>query len=131
MKFAKTIVYVPDVAATVGFFEKAFGLETKLYLENGYGEINIGGAKVSVATHQVGLSHLPPGFEAAPDPSNVLQYELSLVSESVQEDFQRAVEAGAEPLQAPEVKPWGQTSSYLRAPGGVIVDLASPSPAWG
>jgi lactoylglutathione lyase len=50
----------------------------------------------------------------------------SLVSENVEEDFKRAVEAGAEPLQEPEKTPWGQVSSYLRLPDGTFVDIASP-----
>jgi len=40
MKFGYTIVYVPDVLASVEFFEKAFGLKRRLVHESGYGEMD-------------------------------------------------------------------------------------------
>ena len=40
MKFGYTIVYVPKVADSLQFFEKAFGLEQKFLHESGdYGEL--------------------------------------------------------------------------------------------
>jgi len=35
MKFGYTIVYVPDVLASVEFFEKAFGLKRRFLHESG------------------------------------------------------------------------------------------------
>ena len=124
MKFAKTIVYVEDAKASVEFFEKAFGL-TGTYHDQGYGEIETGGdTKISFANYPVGQYHLPEKYQVgAPDK---VVFELSLVTEDVEEAFRKAVEAGAEPLQEPEKKPWGQVSSFLRLPDGIIVDLASP-----
>jgi catechol 2,3-dioxygenase-like lactoylglutathione lyase family enzyme len=40
MKLGYTILYVPDVAASLAFFEKAFGLKTRFLHESGtYGEL--------------------------------------------------------------------------------------------
>jgi lactoylglutathione lyase len=36
------------------------------------------------------------------------------------------VDAGAAPLSAPAIKPWGQTVAYVRDPFGTLVELASP-----
>ena len=41
MKFGYTIVYVPDVLASVEFFERAFGLKRRFVHESGYGEMDI------------------------------------------------------------------------------------------
>lgn len=125
MKFVKTIVYVEDAKASVEFFEKAFGLKGT-YHSQGYAEVETGGdTGISFASYAVGQSHLPDKYQVG-TPDKV-GFEISLFSENVEEDFRRAVEAGAESVQEPEKKPWGQTSSYLRLPDGTMVDLASPA----
>jgi len=122
VKFAKTIVYVEDAGASLKFFEQAFGFKATYY-GNGYGEVETGGdSKISFADYAVGQSHL----SEVGAPGRV-GFELSLVSETVEEDFKRAVAAGAEALKEPEQTPWGQVSSYLRLPDGTVVDLASPA----
>ena len=127
MKFAKTIVYVEDAEASLKLFEQAFGFKATYY-GNGYGEVETGGdSKISFANYGVGQSHLPEGYVVGA--SDRVGFELSLVSETVEEDFKRAVAAGAEALKEPEQTPWGQVSSYLRLPDGIIVDLASPAGA--
>jgi len=121
VKFAKTIVYVEEAEASLKFFEQAFGFKATYY-GNGYGEVETGGdSKISFADYAVGQSHL----SEVGAPGRV-GFELSLVSETVEEDFKRAVAAGAEALKEPEQTPWGQVSSYLRLPDGIVVDLASP-----
>ena len=43
MKFGYTILYVPDVPATLRFYEAAFGLKTRFLHEGGdYGELETG-----------------------------------------------------------------------------------------
>ena len=43
MKFGYTILYVPDVAASLTFFEKAFGFACRFLHESGaYGELETG-----------------------------------------------------------------------------------------
>ena len=38
----------------------------------------------------------------------------------------KALAAGADELQAPTAKPWGQTVSYLRCPDGSLVEICTP-----
>lgn len=131
MKFGKIIIYVADVAASLEFFEKAFGLKAAHFVqEAGYGDIEIGETTLAFASFESGQQHLPDGLVCArPSPSDV-SVEVALISETVEGDFKRAVEAGAQPLQEPQAKPWGQTVSYLRAPYGTIINLSSPVAAW-
>jgi lactoylglutathione lyase len=121
MKFAKTIVYVEDAKASIEFFERAFGWKGA-YWDQGAGEVDAGDTKIVFATYAVGQSHL-----ATVGAPGAVGLELGLTSEDVEGDFQRAVDAGAEPIKAPEKTPWGQVSSYLRCPDGTVVDLASPA----
>ncbi|MCZ2402217.1 VOC family protein [Paenarthrobacter sp. Z7-10] len=130
MKFAKTIIYVEDVEASLAFFEKAFGMKTSVVQPGSYGEVESGQTVIAFGSYASGQQHLPDGYVAGAPSSSTVSVELSLVSERVEADFARAIAAGAVGLRAPEVKPWGQISSYLRTPDGIIVDLASPAPAW-
>ena len=55
MKFGYTIVYVPDVPASLAFFEKAFGVARRFLHESGdYGELNTGETTLAFATHALG-----------------------------------------------------------------------------
>jgi catechol 2,3-dioxygenase-like lactoylglutathione lyase family enzyme len=65
MKFGYTIVYVPDVLASVEFFEKAFGLKRRFLHESGYGEMDTGTTALAFATHDLGASNLPGGYVKA------------------------------------------------------------------
>jgi lactoylglutathione lyase len=46
----------------------------------------------------------------------------------MESDWRRATSAGAVVVKAPEIKPWGQTTGYLRDCNGVIVELCTRSP---
>ena len=55
MKLGYTIVYVPDVAASLTFFENAFGLKRKFLHDSGtYGELDTGATTLSFAAHELG-----------------------------------------------------------------------------
>ena len=53
-------------------------------------------------------------------------FEVWIEAEDVPAALARAVAAGAEPVQEPVVKPWGQTVAYVRDPNGTLIELGSP-----
>lgn len=127
MKFGYTIIYVPDVSASLTFFEKAFGLQRKFLHESGtYGELNTGDTTLSFAAHELGDANFPGGHVAAHTSAQPLGFEIALVTDDVQQAHQHAVAAGAKELAAPVSKPWGQTVSYVRCPDGILVELCTP-----
>ena len=127
MKLGYTIVYVPDVEASLGFFENAFGLVRRFLHESGdYGELETGPTTLAFASLELGQSNFPEGFVAASNSQRPLGMEIALVTDSVAAAHANALANGAEELKAPESKPWGQTVSYLRCPAGVLVELCSP-----
>ena len=66
MKFGYTIIYVPDVAASLAFFEKAFGFSQRFLHESGaYGELDTGETTLAFAAHALGAMHFPEGYIAA------------------------------------------------------------------
>ncbi|WP_199153788.1 VOC family protein [Chromobacterium sp. ASV23] len=127
MKLGYTIVYVPDVAASLRFFEQAFGLKQKFLHESGaYGELDTGDTTLSFASHELAAMNLPAGHVRASDTAQPLGMEIGLVTEQVAAAHQLALACGAVELAAPSQKPWGQTVSYLRSPDGTLIELCSP-----
>lgn len=127
MKFAYTIIYVTDVAASLAFFDNAFGLKTRFIHESGaYGELDTGQTTLAFASHTLGNSNLPNGYVAADASPLPLGTEIALVTDDVAAAHQRAILAGALSLKAPIQKPWGQTVAYVRCPDGTLVELCSP-----
>ena len=127
MKLGYTIVYVPNVAASLSFFEAAFGLKTKFLHDSGtYGELATGETTLAFAAHELGDSHFPGGIVRASESKAPLGVEIALVTDNVATAHQKAVQAGAIELAAPESKPWGQTVSYVRAPDGMLIELCTP-----
>ncbi len=126
MQFGYTIVYVPDVLASVEFFEKAFGLKRRFVHESGYAEMDTGATALAFATHALGATNLPAGYVKASHSEVPLGMEIALVTDQVAQAHARAVAAGAVSLKEPVLKPWGQTVSYVRCPDGTLVELCSP-----
>lgn len=127
MKFGYTIVYVPDVAASLEFFEQAFGFARRFLHESGtYGELQSGETTLSFAAHELGEMNFSGGHIAAHTSPRPLGMEIGLVTDDVIAAHARALAAGARELTAPTTKPWGQTVSYLRSPDGTLIELCTP-----
>ena len=126
MKFAYTIVYVQDVAASLEFFERAFGLARRFLVDTGdYGELDTGATTLSFAQHATARENLGHDYVDAQTSAKPLGIEIGLVTDDVAAACERAVQAGATLLRAPATKPWGQTVAYLRCPDGTLVELCT------
>jgi lactoylglutathione lyase len=127
MKLGYTIVYVADVAASLAFFEEAFGLRRRFLHESGtYGELDTGETTLSFAAHALAEANFAGGYVKADASGPPLGMEIGLVTEHVASAHARAIEAGARELSPPVTKPWGQVVSYVRAPDGCLVEICSP-----
>lgn len=129
MKFGYTILYVPDVEASLAFCERAFGLKRRFLHESGtYGELDTGETTLAFAAHELGHANFPQGHVAAHSSEQPLGFEVALVTPDVPGAHAKALAAGARELAAPSAKPWGQTVSYVRCPDGLVVELCTPVP---
>lgn len=127
MKFGYTIVYVPDVAASLAFFEKAFGFQRRFLHQSGtYGELETGATTLSFAAHALGDMNFAGGHVEAHASRQPLGMEVAFVTPDVAAAHAQARAAGAGELSPPVQKPWGQTVSYLRCPDGTLVELCTP-----
>jgi catechol 2,3-dioxygenase-like lactoylglutathione lyase family enzyme len=126
MKLGYTIVYVSDVAASLAFFEQAFGLKRRFLHESGdYGELETGATTLGFAQHATARANLGHDYVVAETSKAPLGMELGLITDNVAAACLRAVEAGASLLAAPTTKPWGQTVAYVRCPDGTLVELCT------
>jgi catechol 2,3-dioxygenase-like lactoylglutathione lyase family enzyme len=127
MKLGYTIVYVPDVAASLAFFEQAFGLQRKFLHESGsYGELDTGETTLAFAAHALGDMNFAGGHVHADSSAQPLGFEIALVTDDVPAAHAQALAAGAREIAAPVARPWGQVVSYVRCPDGVLVELCTP-----
>ena len=125
MKLGYMIVYVPDVAATVEFYERAFGLTRRFVHESGqYAEMETGATALAFAAEDL-VSATCSGFRLNRLDADAAGAEVGLVTDDVAASFARATEAGAVAVLAPTRKPWGQTVSYVRDCNGFRVEICS------
>ncbi|MDQ1242129.1 MAG: lactoylglutathione lyase [Pseudomonadota bacterium] len=127
MKFGYTIVYVPDVAESLAFFENAFGLSRRFLHESGaYGELETGPTTLAFAAHELGDTNFPGGHVTAHSSVRPLGFEVAFVTLDVHAAHATAIAAGARELAPPKEQPWGQVVSYVRCPDGTLVELCTP-----
>jgi len=127
MKLKYTILYVESVEASLTFYERAFGLARAMLHPSGdYGELATGATTLSFSSRRL-MRELgkTPG---APDPKAPV-FEIAFETDDVPAAYDRAVAAGARPLQPPREEAWGQTTSYVADPDGYMVEICSPVPA--
>jgi NitT/TauT family transport system substrate-binding protein len=93
MKFGYTIIYTDDVAESISFFERAFGLRRRFVHESGYGELETGETTLSFASHELGKGNLPDGYIRV-DEAKPVGVEIALVTEDVQGAYGFFKEAG-------------------------------------
>lgn len=127
MLFRYTILFVEDVAASLAFYERAFGL-TRRFLHDGgdYGELETGGTRLAFSS--VRLMHRLGKSPGRPRPDAPV-FEIAFETPDVAAALGQALAAGAVPVQPVRQEDWGQTTAYVSDPDGYLVELCSPVPA--
>jgi len=127
MKYAYTIIYVENVTETVEFYQRAFGFEQKFITpENDYGELISGETTIAFASNELGSSNFNVGFEKTNKASKPFGVEIAFVTENIESDFLKAIEAGATEFEPLIQKPWGQKVGYLRDNNGFLIEICTP-----
>jgi uncharacterized glyoxalase superfamily protein PhnB len=126
MRLGYIILYVPDVLATVAFYERAIGLGRRFVHESGmYAEMETGGTALAFAHLSMadanGLQVAPPHAAQSAPP-----VEICFVADDPEHAFEHAVKHGATAVRTVEEKPWGQKVGHLRDPDGFVIEICSP-----
>lgn len=128
LAFGWTILHVADVAGTVDFYERAFGLQRRFVDPEGeYAELATGGTVLAFAAHAlVDRLGTHPGHAADAAPHGV---EIALVTEAdaIEAAYRRALVAGAVAVKPLAKMPWGQTVGFVRDLNGFLVEICTPT----
>ncbi len=124
-RLGNVIFYVEDVAKTIAFFEKAFGLKKSFIDPTGsYGQLETGTTALGFASFELAQQNLARGFRQI-TPKELPGCEISFTAKDVHRSLTHAVKSGAELIASPEEKPWGQTVAYVRDFNGILIEIAS------
>lgn len=129
MPLGHIILYVPDVAAAMEFYETAFGFK-KLHEDRATGLVDMISGKMIVsflseaAAKAQGHPFTP--LRADTPPPGV---ELVLERVEVLPTYIRALLAGAVPIEEPALNALGQMAAVVRDLNGVMVEISAPLPA--
>jgi lactoylglutathione lyase len=123
---------VPDVQASVEFYGRAFGLGLHyMHPSGGYAELDSGAAVLAFLSEAfIAKADLLGGLAIALNRRDLpaASAHVALWSSDIEDDWRRAIAAGAEIVKALEAKPWGQISRYVRDLDGIVIELCTPSP---
>ena len=126
MKYAYTIFYVEDVVKTIEFYENAFGFQRKFVSEEGdYGELISGETSISFASVALGDSNFKQGFTPIRKASKPVGMEMAFVSNDIEADFKKALDAGATEYEKIVEKPWGQKVGYVLDKNGILIEICT------
>lgn len=126
-KFSYTILYVSDVTKTIEFYEKAFGFIRKFITpENDYGELSTGNTTLSFASKPLAASNFSNGFIESSVQNKPFGFEIGIVTDEVENTFEKALAAGATLYESPKTKPWGQVVAYVRDLDGFLIEICTP-----
>ena len=122
---------MPNVPATVAFYEKAFGLTLRyMHPSSGYAELETGDTLLAFVGDEfiadlklLGDLHYTPNRVE----DTAAAGQLAFVTDDLDSNWERATPAGAVVVKALEAKPWGQPTGYMRDCNGVIVELCTRS----
>lgn len=127
MRLGYVILYVPNVAKSMDFYEQAFGLEKGFFHESGvFGEMATGMTKLAFCEKGLASESCAMPVDTAGEISDKRSSEIAFVIENVDQCFEKAVQAGAAPKVEPHDKPWGQRIAYVLDPDGNLVEICSP-----
>ena len=124
MKLTYTILYVENVHKSVDFYQRAFGLKHRFTHEGGdYAEIDTGSVTLAFCGHTLAGQIVKRSYQKA-TPTIQIGSQISLYADDVRSAYSEAIKAGAQPVAAPEVKPWGWESAMVLDIDGHFVEFA-------
>jgi uncharacterized glyoxalase superfamily protein PhnB len=94
--------------------------------ENDYGELLTGETTISFVSKGLANSNLKNGFIESSHANKPFGIELAMVTENVQAIIDNAIELGANAVEQPVQKPWGQMVGYIRDIDGFLIEVCSP-----
>jgi len=107
----------------VDFFENAMGLKCRVRDETmGYADFEGQGTNLAILDKK-NMQKVMGGNWKSGNPDG---FELTFVSDNVKATLDKAVSAGAELVSPISEKGWSNEVCYVKAPGGILVEICAP-----
>ncbi|MFZ4929892.1 VOC family protein [Chryseobacterium sp. Mn2064] len=126
IKFKYVILYVEDVEKSMNFYKNTFNTEIKFITpEKDYGELITGETTLSFASISLASSNIKEGFLASKESAKPFGIELGFVTDDVKALVEKSIENGAVLYEDITVKPWGQTTAYIKDLDQYLVEICT------
>jgi len=126
IQFKYVILYVEDVEKSMNFYKDTFDTEIKFITpEKDYGELLTGTTSLSFASVTLAGSNIKQGFLASKTSEKPFGIELGFVTDDVESLVKKAIDNGAILYEDVTVKPWGQTTAYIKDPDHYLVEICT------
>ncbi|GAQ78010.1 glyoxalase family protein [Klebsormidium nitens] len=125
---AYIIVYVEDVEKSIAFYEKAFGLKTRMATgekRTAWAEMETGSTTLAFTPKAQRETALSGGVKSHDDSEAAPNVLVSFTYDDVNSAYKHAIDSGAKPCAEPEPKPWGMTAGYVKDIDGILVQIGS------
>ncbi len=117
-KIDYTIIYVRDMAAMRGFYEKVMSFELQRELSTGWLEYNIGGNILTLA-----VPHFTKDDAPVPPKSAALQLAFKVLPKNVDACAEALQKAGIPLVSPPTDQSWGHRTLFFRDPDGNLLEI--------
>ncbi|MGH1518393.1 VOC family protein [Chryseobacterium sp. JK1] len=126
IKFKYVILYVEDVEKSMNFYTNTFNTEIKFITpEKDYGELITGETTLSFASISLASSNIKEGFLASKESAKPFGIELGFVTDDVEALVEKSIKNGAVLYEDITVKPWGQTTAYIKDLDQYLVEICT------
>jgi lactoylglutathione lyase len=125
-QFSFTILYTTQPRETIEFYERAFGLKRKFFVEQpGYGELQTG--ETTLVISNIAIEQGERGYPEASTPQNpAIGFHISFITNDVNALYAQTIAEGATPVKAPTAMAWGGTVAFVKDPNGITISLMKP-----
>ena len=119
-------IFVSDLPQMAAFYRDVLGFALEWDGAGPYAEFKHEGVRFSMyeRAQLPGLLGQTPTYPSGINGTFELAVDLP-VSADVDREFERAVKAGARPVYAPRLEPWGMYSSMVADPEGNLIEIGS------
>jgi catechol 2,3-dioxygenase-like lactoylglutathione lyase family enzyme len=126
VRFDMVGIFVNDIQKMVDFYQNILGFKINYDGSDPYAEFEHTGIRVSMYERRLlpALLGQTPGYPSGINGTFELAIDLPYF-EDVDSEYARLINAGARPVYAPRLEPWGMRSSMVTDPEGNLIEIGS------
>ena len=116
------VLIVADLDRTLQFYTEVLGLRLG-HRAGDYAQYATEATRLGFYTRSAMAKTLGMSLEAPP--AHALAVEIGFKVDDVDAAFTELVKRGAAPVTPPVIRPWGQRTTYIRDPTGILLNWPS------